>query len=807
MNRRRSIGDEVYVDDLTWREQEVLILLAERLTNREVAGRLHLAESTVKDYVGKIFSKLYVKNRREAVERAKSLGLLDADRKSAPRPQINLPAEPNPFVGRENEIREVKRQLAQTRLLTLSGPGGMGKTRLALKAAREMTADFADGVFFIPLAPIRSVDNLVQTIAEAVRFPLATQEDPQHQLLRYLKRKQLLLVMDNFEHLLDGVGIVSQMIQTAPSLKVLATSREKLNLQSETNLNIGGMHSPDKAALEDPLNSDAVTLFIQRACMVQPGFDPSPDELKQITKICQIVEGMPLAIELAAAWLHILTVTEIAAELKQGFDFLATEARDAPQRHRSVRTVFDHSWTMLEPVERQVFMRLSVFRGGFTRQAAQQVTGASLQQLVGLLNKSFLSSEPATGRLEVHELLRQYAQERLEQDPQVALSAQDAHAVYFADFMQEGWARLRDSRQLTALAEIEADIENVRAAWRFHLDRRNIQQAWKFIYTLWHVYYIRWWNHAGMELFAQAVRALDGVEGDQAAGLRALAAAFQSYFMAFLGLADKGYQLAQESLPILRQFNRQEPLIFAYDCLILNAYFINRFAEQIEWINKMRQSAMQVEDPWFEAFMLYAASLGALVMEDFAQAKKLAESELEICEQIGDVIGSTLPLIALGHVAFAGGENEEARDYYLRCMEISERFGFHYAIQTSSKYLSKVYLRLGEFSEAEKYLLQSLKISNEIGFVRDVVNLFFEYARLQAARDQTLKAVELLALVIQHPASDQNRMLEGRIRDSARELLARLENELPPADFHAAFERGQKLNPDEVVMALVSRDA
>jgi len=243
MNNGYLSSDEVHVDDLTWREQEVLILLAERQTNREIADQLHLAESTVKDYVGKILSKLYVKNRRQAVERAKALGLLDRDRETTVRSPTNLPAEATPFVGRWYELVEIKRYLVETRLLTLTGPGGIGKTRLALKAGEEAADDFEDGTFFVSLAPIGSVEHIIQTIAEALKFPLATHEEPQHQLLRYLQKRQLLLVMDNFEHLLDGAGIISEILQAAPGVKVLATSREKLNLQSETIINVEGRHS------------------------------------------------------------------------------------------------------------------------------------------------------------------------------------------------------------------------------------------------------------------------------------------------------------------------------------------------------------------------------------------------------------------------------------------------------------------------------------------------------------------------------------------------------------------------------------
>ena len=393
MNERDSTSEEFTADQLTWREQEILILLAEHLTNREIAERLHLAESTVKDYVGNILSKLYVKNRRQAVERAKSLGLLDIDQKTTATPTVNLPPDPSPFVGRVDELSEIQRLLAHTHLLTLTGPGGIGKTRLAIRAAAEMAADFDHGTYFVSLAPIHSTDHLIQTIAEGLKFPLATHEDPQVQLLRYMQNRQMLLVMDNFEHLLDGTGIVSQILLTAPGVKVLATSRERLNLQSETLLNIGGMVFPFQEGKADTLDYDSVTLFIQSASKVRPGYKPAQDELDQISSICQIVQGMPLAIELAAAWLHVLNVDEIAGELEKGLDILATDVRDAPERHRSIQNVFDHSWSMLQAAEREIFLRLSVFRGGFTREAAGQVAEASLPQLATLVNKSFISLE------------------------------------------------------------------------------------------------------------------------------------------------------------------------------------------------------------------------------------------------------------------------------------------------------------------------------------------------------------------------------------------------------------------------------
>jgi predicted ATPase/DNA-binding CsgD family transcriptional regulator len=805
MENREIFDDEVYADDLTWREHDILILLAQRLTNREIAERLHLAESTVKDYVGKILSKLYVKNRRQAVDRAKALGLLDPDSKTVDKALTNLPAEPTPFIGRKDELVEIKRRLTDTRLLTLTGPGGIGKTRLALKAARDAKDDFADGCFFVALAPIRMVEHIVQTIAEAVRFPVATHEDPQYQLLRYLQKKNLLLVMDNFEHMVDGVGIVNEILQAAPAVKIIATSRERLNLQSETIFNLDGLSFPAEIDSKDILDYDAITLFVQSAHKVRPEFAPSLKELGYITKICQMVQGMPLAIELAAAWLHILNVDEVVEELERGLDILATEMRDAPERHRSISAVFDHSWSLLDPSEQKIVKFLSVFRGGFTRDAVQQVSGASLQELAGLINKSFLNHDPGSGRLEIHELLRQYAQAHLTETPQDSAAAQEAHAAYYAEFMHQRGRHLRDKRQQQVLAEIEADIENVRAAWRYYLDQRNTQQMWKLITGIWHVYWIRWWNHAGMELFAEAVQGLRGAQDEEILPLRALAMAFQAYFMTWLGLADQGYELAKESVEILQQQEHPEPLVFAYDSLLVNAYFLGRMDEEIEVANRMFEITTELEDKWLLAFTLFAVGMVALIEDDYTEAKRLAQLNLKLYEEVGDVSGSTMPLIILGHVALARNEYGEAKEYYLRCLELSEKISFHYSIQTASKYLSKVAISLEKNEEAEIYLHQCLMLTKEIGFVRDVVNLMYEYARLRVAQGNLTQAVELLSLVLQHPASHQTRWLEGRIRDSAEDLLSELEGELPHEVYTAALERGQEMELEEVVTDLVGQ--
>jgi predicted ATPase/DNA-binding CsgD family transcriptional regulator len=804
-----SIGNSsenvLQADELTWREQEVLILLADRRTNREIAAQLHLAESTVKDYVGRILSKLYVKNRRQAVKKAQALGLLDRERKTSAKPPTNLPAETTPFIGRREELGEITLRLQETRLLTLTGPGGIGKTRLAIKAAEGGIDDFADGVFFVSLAPINSVEHIIQTIAEAVKCPLATQAEPQQQLLRYLRRKQLLIVMDNFEHLLDGSYILNAILQAAPSVRIIATSRERLNLQSETALYIAGMTFPDPVGAEDSHTYDAITLFTQSAQKVSPGYTPTKDEIEQIANVCHLVQGMPLAIELAAAWLQILSVNDILKELEKGLDILSSDMRDAPERHRSIHAVFDSSWTWLDQTEKRIFTLLSIFRGGFTRHAAQQVSGASLQELVTLANKSFLSHDPDSGRLEIHELLRQYAHEKLKADAQLSLTTQESHAAYFAEFMHQRWQHLKDRRQMKALDEIESDIENVRVAWRYYQDQANAKQMWNFVYTFWLVYWIRGWHLGGMELFAEAVEVLVAKQSEESRAVRAISMSFQAYFMCWLGLSNQGYEISKESVATLEHLNYPEALIFAYNSWEVNAYFLQRYDEEYEASKKMLAVARDTKDKWSIAFSLFASSLGALLLQKYPKAKQLAESSLKINEENGDVVGSIMSSIVLGHLSYVEGGFEEAIVIYQRCLDLSMETGFNYGLQTSSKYLGKGTLSMGNITEARLYLLQCLMITNEVGFVRDLINLISEFARLQIAEGDPEQASELLAFVLQHPASNSSRMLEGRIRDSAKEMLDDLEAELSPEIFTAAQKRGQELELDEIVSELISR--
>ncbi|MBK9124231.1 MAG: AAA family ATPase [Chloroflexi bacterium] len=317
------------IEPLHPRELEILSLLEQDLSDREIAARLHLSPTTVKWYNRQIFQKLGVESRKQAAERASALGLLEAppDHDASPH---NLPTALTPFIGRVDELDWLGRWTTDpsNRLLTVTAPGGMGKSRLAIAAAQRALTRFPDGVFFVPMAPITKPDDVVGAVAAQVGVPrIASERSVLQQICDYLSNKRLLLVLDNFEHLLDAADLVTAMLQAGPALKVLVTSRERLNLSVETVYPISGLQYPTTGTESDLGEYGAVQLFVQSAQRADPHFAGHDED---IAYICRLVQGMPLAIELAAAWVSVMTPAEIAAEIERSADVLYTDARDIP---------------------------------------------------------------------------------------------------------------------------------------------------------------------------------------------------------------------------------------------------------------------------------------------------------------------------------------------------------------------------------------------------------------------------------------------------------------------------------------------
>jgi predicted ATPase/DNA-binding SARP family transcriptional activator len=384
-------------------------------------------------------------------------------------PRHNLPSLLTPLIGRESDLERVGALLEDPgcRLLSVVGPGGIGKSSLSLRVAAKQVGSYRHGVYLVPLAGVASPRELPSAIAAALGLELLGQSDPEQQLIHILDNQHLLLLLDNFEHLLPETSLLTDILRQAPRVSLLVTSRQRLNLRAEWVFPLAGLPFPDADTDPEAHSYAAVQMFLQTARRIQAKFTLLESDWPHLARICRLVEGTPLAIDLAASWTRLLSPAEIAAEIERGMDILATAPRDLPDRHRSMRAVFDHSWNLLSASERRVLRRLSVFRGGFTRQAAEEVAGGSLPLLSALIDKSLLRLEPRSGdmqRYDLHELVRQVAYARL-LDAGEACQTNGRHLDYYLALAEQAEAQLVGPNSPMWLDRLARDHDNLRAAF------------------------------------------------------------------------------------------------------------------------------------------------------------------------------------------------------------------------------------------------------------------------------------------------------------------------------------------------------
>ncbi|MBX3065957.1 MAG: AAA family ATPase [Anaerolineae bacterium] len=416
---------------------------------------------------------------------APPMRFVDARQRPKPATFLHSPASTS-FVGRTHEIAQIQHHLDDPtcHLLTLVGPGGMGKTRLAQEVAASCLDIYANGVYFIPLQPLTSPELIVTTLAESLNIQFDSSAEPAEQLLGYLQNLSALLVLDNFEHLLGGVALLSQIIARAPSIKLLVTSRERLSLRDEWVFDVGGLTFPGDEHTQNIELYSAVQLFVQNAHRVRSDFSLAA-ESAAVIRLCALLEGMPLAVELASSWVRTLSCADILKQLEGGLAILESTYVDMPTRHRSMYAALEHSWTRLNEAEQAVFMRLSVFRGGFTFEAMAAVAAATPRIVAVLVDQSWLRRDRRddSGRYDIHELLRQYGEEKLALFGTID-QVRDAHLDYYAEFMHQREKEIKFRGQLPALIEIDIDFENIRAAWSWATQRQSLRAIDKMIDAL-----------------------------------------------------------------------------------------------------------------------------------------------------------------------------------------------------------------------------------------------------------------------------------------------------------------------------------
>ncbi|MCK4897462.1 MAG: tetratricopeptide repeat protein, partial [Anaerolineales bacterium] len=674
----------------------------------------------------------------------------------------NLPPQPTPFIGREAELAALDELIANpdVRLITIVGPGGMGKTRLALAAAeRQLTAErqlarptdqqtkrlpdhpatrltpfFPHGVYFVSLAPVSALEHIIPTIAEALDFRLEAggrqTRSPQQQLFDYLRQKRLLLIMDNFEHLLNGAKILVDILHAAPNVQILATARERLHLQQEQVYPIQGLPFPEEETAETrpvPIDASefaAVTLFLQSARRIQPGFELVAEEVEYLVRICQLVEGMPLGLELAASWVDVLSLADIAAQVQQSLDFLETEMRDVPARHRSMRAVFDTTWQRLSEVERRILSQLAVFCGGFTRQAAQEVTKTSIHGLRSFVNKSLLGRTIA-GRYQIHELLRQYAAEKLNQDPAAYEAARDGHSAFYCTFLHQWEIELKSARRLTALEDIMTELQNVRAAWNWAVAHGQTERLEQALESLGNFYKWRGHYREGEVALRAATEKLSTWDTDEHQQLQIRLFIWQANFNRDLGQTEQAAQQVRRSLDMLDapKLSNQDLRLERADALYcLGSVTLRHDYEEARRVwQKCYELYQAVGEQWGMAKVLGYLAMIAWELGQYDEAKQLIEENLAIEKALGNQIGIGDMFSTLGWIALAQGQLEQAEQLAQKCTTFYREIGDQSRIAKGLRDLAAPKIYLGKFTEADSLLEESAAMYNELGGSGDQV--------------------------------------------------------------------------------------
>lgn len=708
----------------------------------------------------------------------------------------NLPAHTTPFVGREKELAELSDLLddPSCRLVTVLGAGGMGKTRLALEAAAAQMERHEHGVYLVSLADLTSVEEMLTAIADAVGFQFYPGDDPKHQLLNSFRQKSILLVLDSFEHLLEGAALASEILQACPGVSVLATSREALNLQGETICSLGGMSFPPQGATDDVLAYDAGRLFMQSARRARLDFEPDADDGLQMARICQMVEGMPLAIEQAGAWLEMLSPTEIARELQQGLDILATQARDVPERHRSIRAVFDHSWSLLAQEEREVLRRLAVFRDGFTREAAAHVTKASLGNLLSLVNKSLIGRDPNTGLYTMHELLRQFAADKLKEDPAEEGDARNRHAGYFTEWVHENEHRLRAGEQREALLQ----MRNLRTAWRHSVQQHKWKAIGKCLQGFEWLYEFRSWHQEGEDVFSMAAEALRSGEDDRyALAILGQVLVCQATMTSQLGAFADAQAMTQEGLDLLRMYADNSAKALGYDFAAIMNMWWGDYTQADQLARESLSLFQSLNLEW--GIGLAMLRVGAVHQHrgEFVEAKEYFKQSLEINRRINDRRGEGWALHRMAEVALAMGEYDQAHELLSKSLSLLSDIGYHYLAASAMIGLARLAMEKGELALARDYYLDGLNVGLELGYRSYMATGLINYAGLLVRCGRREDAVRHLSLALSNKPTMDDDIAQ------ATSLLEALEKELPPEVFAAEVERGKALQLDVVVAELV----
>ncbi len=707
----------------------------------------------------------------------------------------NLPADITPLIGREVECTRISQLFIEEkqRFVTIVGPGGMGKTRLSIAIGTEMLDHFQAGVYFVDLAPLNEPEEIPQTIASAVNYqaPDNTQ-DLFPQLLTTLSHQNLFFILDNFEHLLAGATLVTDILQACPDISILVTSRQRLNLASESRFELGGLGFPDWLTPEDALDYTAVQLFVENGRRAKPDFALTLDNVNAIARICQLVQGMPLGLVLAASWLELLSPAEIAGEVEKNLEFLAAELADLPARQRSMQAVFDHSWQMMTPAEQMVLAKLSVFRGGFTREAAEYVANANLRVLLSLVNKSLLQRQAENGRFTTHELLRQFAasqRQRLDADDALL-----AHCRYFARQIRANSGHAYGLIPTHIPKKFEADRDNLFRAWEYALEQGLAEELLNLapgiiIFTM----------RQGTEARTVPNRAIEALRQQG----RAETDSIMLYLKVIEQVARQGfddnYEIIDELLrllPLLEKESQFEPHFWTH-IYIGASHGAVRDPAGSDWVIKAYELAHEMEDEvHINTSDLYRHWLWFFLTENYREATVDHLEDLLVYFERGfsNSIATYMNLFLLGMLHTYQGNFEQAIHYGKRSLNIAKHWQDLLWISISLEGLAETYVQMGLTDEARLQRLDGLEWHLAIGQTWQTLGFLYGEAidTLELIGDDET-SVNILSMAYHHDEVATNYQQHMDVE------LPGIKERMGQEAFVAAWEKGKAMDFETAV--------
>lgn len=645
----------------------------------------------------------------------------------------NLPVQLSSFIGREGAMKEVKNLLGQSRLLTIIGTGGCGKTRLAMQTGADMIDEFANGVFITEFAPVSDPSLVMQTLLNSFGVKENQGKSPEELLTEFLNDKEMLLILDNCEHLIHECARLSEiLLSRCPKLKIIATSREALNCSGEQTYRLPSLSLPDPSAVNTPemlTNYESVRLFIERALSVNPNFRVNDSNASALSEICIRLDGIPLAIELAAARVKILSLEKIQERLNDRFNLLSSGKRTALPRQQTLKALIDWSFDLLSDNEKILWGRLSVFNGGWTMDAAEEICSDGkirkneiLHLLSQLAEKSIIIYDEGKERYRILETMKQYGEDKLKETDNAEVIL-EKHFEYFLNFSETAEFNLTGAKAKFWLDNLETEHNNIQSAIEWSLNKGFKNRSAKLAGVMGNFWKIRGHCSLGNQLLEKILINTHGISKS------VLGKAMDVSGMLFLnqGEHEKAYKIHSESLGLFRELEDKNSTAVSLYNIGDVEYSRGNYEKAKKLYEESLEINMEIENDTGISNNLNCLGNVAWNLADYEQAQKFYEDALSMWRKIGDKNGIAVSLNGLGNVFSIRGKYDQALIYYNESLDYRRDLGDKNGISSSLNNIGNIAFYIGDHELTRKSFEESLllrrEIGNKFGITTSLINL------------------------------------------------------------------------------------